>query len=48
MRELVLRMKAGSGLVMDLGFRYARIRDIREDAHYAADYNIHSVDYYPT
>jgi hypothetical protein len=43
-----LRMEAGSGLVMDIGFCYAQIRDIRRDAHCAADYNIHSVNNYLT
>jgi len=43
-----LKMEAGSGLVMDIGFRYVQIRDIRRDAHCAADYNIHSVNNYLT
>jgi hypothetical protein len=42
------RMEAGNRLVMDIGFRYAQIRDIRRDAHCAADYNIHSVNNYLT
>ena len=41
-------MEADSGLVMDLGFRDAQIRSIKGDAHCAADYNIHSVNYYIT
>ena len=41
-------MEADSELVMDLGFRYAQIRDIRKDAYCAADYNIHSVNNYLT
>ena len=48
MGQLGLRMEPGGGLVMDIGFRYSQIRDIREDAHCAADYNIHSVNYYLT
>ncbi len=43
-----LRMEAGSGLIMDIGFCYAQNRDIRRDAHCAADYNIHSVNNYLT